>query len=131
MRYRLTQSPFSTPASSPGFSTGTGTTYPYGGITDWTATTTSPLGFNGNVGQGGAFGVYNPTTVSYPDGVNVAFLQGVASSVSISQTLCATLQANDTYTLTAWEGLRDDTAVPAPGLYAMVPTSPWRRVGLS
>jgi hypothetical protein len=102
------------------FSTGTGTPYPYGTITDWTATTASPDGFNGNVSDGGAFGVYNPTTVSYPggvpDGVNVAFLQGVANSVSISQTLSATLQANDTYTLTAWEGLRDDTGVLAPGL---------------
>ena len=102
------------------FSTGTGTPYPYGTITDWTATTASPDGFNGNVGDGGAFGVYNPGTVSYPggvpDGVNVAFLQGVANSVSISQTLSASLQANDTYTLTAWEGLRDDTGVLAPGL---------------
>jgi hypothetical protein len=102
------------------FSTGTGTPYPYGAITDWTATTASPDGFNGNVSDGGAFGVYNPTTVSYPggvpDGVNVAFLQGVVNSVSISQTLSATLQANDTYTLTAWEGLRDDTGVLGPGL---------------
>jgi hypothetical protein len=31
------------------FSTGTGTTYPYGTITDWTATTASLDGFNGNV----------------------------------------------------------------------------------
>jgi hypothetical protein len=102
------------------FSTGTGTTYPYGSITDWTATTASSDGLNGDVGDSGAFGVYNPTTVSYPggvpNGVNVAFLQGVANSVSISQTLSATLQANDTYTLTAFEGLRDDTGVLAPGL---------------
>jgi hypothetical protein len=101
------------------FSTGTGAPYPCT-ITDWTATTVSRDDFNGNVGTGGAFGVYNPGTASYPvgvpDGVNVAFLQGVANSVSISQTLSATLKANDTYTLTAWEGLRDDTGVLAPGL---------------
>jgi hypothetical protein len=102
------------------FSTGTGTVYPYGTITDWTASTAATSGFDGNVDNSGAFGVYNPTTTSYPggvpDGVNVAFLQGIVNSVSISQTLGATLQANDTYTLTAWEGLRDDTGVLAPGL---------------
>jgi hypothetical protein len=90
-------------------------------ITDWTGSTTFPGGFNGTgLDFTGAFGVFKPGTVQYPngvpDGVNVAYLLGVANSVSISQTLSATLQANDTYTLTAWEGLRNDTGVLAPGL---------------
>jgi hypothetical protein len=90
-------------------------------ITDWTGTTAYPEGFNGaGTDYTGAFGVYNPGTISYPggvpNGVNVAFLQGIANSVSISQTLSATLQANDTYTLNVWEGLRDDTGVIDPGL---------------
>ena len=90
-------------------------------ITDWTGSTAFPGGFNGSgLDATGAFGVFKPGTVQYPsgvpDGVNVAYLIGIANSVSISQTLSATLQANDTYTLTAWEGLRDDTGVLAPGL---------------
>ncbi len=90
-------------------------------ITDWTGTTAYPGGFNGDgLDLTGAFGVFKPGSVQYPsgvpDGVNVAYLTAIANSVSISQTLGATLQANDTYTLTAWEGLRDDTGVLAPGL---------------
>jgi hypothetical protein len=90
-------------------------------ITDWTGTTAYPGGFDGvGVDYTGVYGVYNPGTVSYPggvpNGVNVAFLQAIANSVSISQTLSATLEANATYTLTVWEGLRNDTGVIAPGL---------------
>jgi PEP-CTERM motif len=90
-------------------------------ITDWTGSTAYPGGFDGvGVDYTGDFGVYDPGTVSYPggvpNGVNVAYVQAIANSASISQTLSATLQANDTYTLTVWEGLRDDTGVIDPGL---------------
>ncbi len=100
--------------SSPGCSTDDS-------ITDWTGSTAYPGGFDGvGTDYTGAFGVYNPGTISYPggvpNGVNVAFVQAIANSASISQTLSATLQANDTYTLTVWEGLRDDTGVIDPGL---------------
>ena len=89
-------------------------------ITDWTGSTAFAGGFSGALDETGDFGVYKPGTVQYPsgipDGVNVAYISAIANSVSISQTLSATLQANDTYTLTVWEGLRDDTAVIPPGL---------------
>ena len=90
-------------------------------ITDWTGSTAFPGGFSsGPVNETGAFGVFEPGTGSYPggvpNGVNVAYLTAVANSVSISQTLSATLQANDTYTLTVFEGLRADTSVFSPGL---------------
>jgi PEP-CTERM motif len=90
-------------------------------ITDWTGSTAFPGGFSGGPdNETGSFGVFKPGTSSYPggvpDGVNVAYLSAIANSVSISQTLSATLQANDTYTLTVYEGLRDDTAVYPPGL---------------
>lgn len=91
-------------------------------ITDWTGSTADPLGFGdpGGVRATGAFGVFKPGTVQYPsgvpDGVNIAYLTAVVNSVSISQTLSATLLANDTYTLTAWAGLRDDPSVFGPGL---------------
>ena len=67
-----------------------------------------------------AFGVYTPGTNSYPggvpNGVNVAFLQELGNTESISQTLGSTLQANDTYTVSFYVGLRKDVNVIAPGL---------------
>jgi hypothetical protein len=67
--------------------------------------------------------VYKPSTASYPlgvpNGVNVAFLTEDGPSVSISQTLSATLKASDTYTLNYYVGLRADPNVfnPAFGCY--------------
>ncbi len=79
-------------------------------LTDWTGTVNSAT----------HFGAYKPGTNSYPggvpNGVNVAFLLEDGPSVSISQTLSATVQANDTYTLSLDAGLRNDTNVYNPGL---------------
>lgn len=84
------------------------------------STNDSITGWTGTVGEGTQFGVYKPSTASYaggaPNGVNVAYLLEDGPSVSISQTLSATVQANDTYTLTVDEGLRSDTNVFNPGL---------------
>jgi hypothetical protein len=58
-------------------------------ITDWTGSSAYPGGFNGNFSEGGQFGVLMPSSAGYssiPNGVNVAYLGGAASSVSISQT---------------------------------------------
>ncbi len=66
------------------------------------------------------FGVYIPGTESYPggvpNGVNVAYLQELGNTETISQTLAAKLQANDTYTLTFYVGLRKDFMALPPAL---------------
>ena len=51
------------------FSTGTGTTYPYGGITDWTATTTSPLASMGTWAKA----VLSVSTTPQPSHIPAAF----------------------------------------------------------
>jgi hypothetical protein len=80
-------------------------------------------GWTGTAPSGTVFGVYKPGAASYPlgvpNGVNVAFLTEDGPSVSISQTLSATVQASDTYTLNYYVGLRADPTVfnPAFGCY--------------
>ncbi len=80
----------------------------------------SITGWTGTVSAATRFGVYKPGTASYPlgvpDGVNVAYLLEDGPSVSISQTLSATVQANDTYTLDSFAGVRLDSGVFNPGL---------------
>jgi hypothetical protein len=77
-------------------------------VSNWTGGTADPNGFTGPESVSGTFGVYKPSTTSYPtgipDGVNVAYLFTGSYSDSISQTLAADLLANDTYTLTALVG---------------------------
>jgi hypothetical protein len=91
-------------------------------ITAWTGATADPNGFNDPAGlrATGSFGVFRPSAISYPSGVpngaNIAYLTTVVYSVSISQTLSAVLQANDTYTVTFYAGLRADTSAFGPGL---------------
>jgi hypothetical protein len=88
-------------------------------ITDWTGSSAYPGGFNGNFSQGGQFGVLEPSSAGFssiPNGVNVAYLGGAASNVSISQTLSADLLANDTYTLTVFIGEEAGINVTGDGL---------------
>jgi hypothetical protein len=77
-------------------------------ITGWTGTAPTDT----------VFGVYKPGTASYPlgvpNGVNVAFLTEDGPTVSISQTLSATLEASDTYTLNYYVGVRADPDVFSP-----------------
>ena len=93
------------------FSLGTGSgPWPVGPITDWTEIQT----------DGTAYSVYHPGPGSYPggapDGANVAQVLEYGATASISQILGATLQANDTYTMSFYVGLRSDTSTYAPGL---------------
>src|ERR1022692_3330835 len=89
-------------------------------LADWTGSTTDPVGFVSDILASGVFGAFKPGTGQYPagvpDGVNVAFLITGAYVVSISQVLSATLKANDTYTLSGFVGMRDDTNILSPGL---------------
>ena len=82
----------------------------YDAITSWAGSTL----------VGAAFGVYRPGTESYPGGVpigvNVAYLQELGATESISQTLSSTLRANDTYTLSFYVGLRKDINAIPPSL---------------
>ncbi len=84
------------------------------------STNDSITGWTGTLSPATHFGVYKPGTVSYPagvpNGVNVAYLLEDGPSVSISQTLSATVQANDTYTLNSFAGVRLDSNVFNPGL---------------
>jgi hypothetical protein len=88
-------------------------------ITDWTGSSAYPGGFNGNFSQGGQFGVLEPSSAGFssiPNGVNVAYLGGAASNVSISQSLSGDLLANDTYTLTVFIGEEAGIAASGDGL---------------
>jgi hypothetical protein len=63
-------------------------------LTDWTGSTSSLGGINGNFDAGGQFGVLKPSSAGFsslPVGPNVAYLGGAASNISISQTLTADL----------------------------------------
>jgi hypothetical protein len=76
-------------------------------IVDWDESDPNNMGFV-------AYSVFYALPTEYPggapDGVNVAQVFGDGRTAFISQTLSATLQANDTYTFTGYAGLRLDTS---------------------
>ena len=98
---------FENPALTQGNATNTASTTP---VPSWTPAVTG----SGTLAE---YGVYFPTTASYasgaPDGTNIAYISTQGYDISLSQVLGIGLLANDTYTLSLYEGLRGDTI---PGL---------------
>jgi hypothetical protein len=100
---------FENPALTQGTATNTVSTTP---VPSWTPSVTGSGTFD-------EYGVYYPTTASYvsgaPDGHNIAYMTMEGYDISFSQVLGVGLLANETYTLSLFEGLRGDTSIPGLG----------------